>query len=184
MKSLAVALALMALSPAYAQGFFKKPAPAETPAAPATNPQPAPPTAAPAQAPAVKPVPQRTAPPAAIAEQPQPKAVVRPKPQQRAVAPKPPQQPVVSDAPPHPVERPAAAQRPAPPQPVQPAATQNAAAKGMVDPVQECAGGWGIKQAFCRSIQCQRSESFHHPVCVDMRAEQAARQQNTGGGGQ
>ncbi len=169
MKSLAVALALMALSPAYAQGFFKKPAPAETPAAPATNPQPAPPTAAPAQAPAVKPVPQRTAPPAAIAEQPQPKAVVRPKPQQRAVAPKPPQQPVVSDA---------------PPQPVQPAATQNAAAKGMVDPVQECAGGWGIKQAFCRSIQCQRSESFHHPVCVDMRAEQAARQQNTGGGGQ
>lgn len=31
----------------------------------------------------------------------------------------------------------------------------------------ECAGGWGIKQAFCRSVQCQRAESFHHPVCVE-----------------
>ena len=173
MKNLALAVILMASISAQAQGFFKKPAAAETPAAAASKPQAAPTVAPPAPAQAAAPAPIVEAPP-------KPKPVERPK-VQRAAASKPAPQ-AASEAPPQVVERPVQQPRAvAPPQPAP--AAQNAAAKGMVDPVAECAGGWGIKQAFCRSVQCQRAESFHHPVCVEMRAEQANRPPNLGGGG-
>lgn len=173
MKNLALAVILMASISAQAQGFFKKPATAETPAAAASKPQAAPTVAPPAPVQAAAPAPAVEAPP-------KPKPVERPK-VQRAAASKPAPQ-AASEAPPQVVERPVQQPRAAtPPQPAP--AAQNAAAKGMVDPVAECAGGWGIKQAFCRSVQCQRAESFHHPVCVEMRAEQANRPPNLGGGG-
>lgn len=173
MKNLAFAVILMASISAQAQGFFKKPATAETPAAAASKPQAAPTVAPPAPVQAAAPAPVVEAPP-------KPKPVERPK-VQRAAASKPAPQ-AASEAPPQVVERPV--QQPRAVTPPQPApAAQNAAAKGMVDPVAECAGGWGIKQAFCRSVQCQRAESFHHPVCVEMRAEQANRPPNLGGGG-
>lgn len=174
MNKLILAIALTAAVPAQAQGFFKKAVPAESPAAEASKPQPS--TAAPAPAP--KPAPAPAAAPVKAAE-PEVKPKPAPKPQQRPV--KPVQRPAVAEPAPAPAER-AAAHQP-PPQTAPAAASQNAAAKGMVDPVGECAGGWGIAQAFCRSVQCQKAESFHHPVCIDMRAEQAARQQNQMGGG-
>lgn len=173
MKNLALAVILMASISAQAQGFFKKPATPETPAAAASKPQAAPSVAPPAPVQAAAPAPVVEAPP-------KPKPVERPK-VQRAAASKPAPQ-AASEAPPQVVERPVQQPRAVAPPQSAPAA-QNAAAKGMVDPVAECAGGWGIKQAFCRSVQCQRAESFHHPVCVEMRAEQANRPPNLGGGG-
>ena len=188
MKSLLLAVIFMTSFSAHAQGFFKKPAAAETPAAAASKPQPAAPAApTPTPAPA-KPAPaQAVTPPPVVEAPPKPKTAERPRVQQRAAVPKQAPQPAASETPSQVVERPAAP-RPAQ-QPAAPAAVANtdargvAAGRGMVDPVAECAGGWGIKQAFCRSVQCQRAESFHHPVCVDMRAEQANRPPNLGGGG-
>lgn len=172
MKKLVLALLVTTACAAQAQGFFKKPVPAESPAAAASKP--AAPAAAPTPAPAPKPAPVQAVAPAPAVEPPKAKPAPTPKPrvqqQPRVAAPKPSRETQA-------VERPAVQPIPSPaPAPAQDAAAL-AAAKGMVDPVAECAGGWGIKQAFCRSLQCQRSESFHHPVCVDMRAEQAARQQ-------
>lgn len=162
MKNLVLSVMLLAASAsAPAQGFFKKPEPVhEAPApvvvapAPAVNPEPAPaPTAH---------TPPKTAP-----------KKVRHAPRHPAPKIEEKQSPQVDAAPA--VEKPAPLASAHPTTATTPVAPADLAARGIVDPVQACAGGWGIAQAICRSVQCQRAESFHHSVCVEMRAEQAAR---------
>ncbi len=176
MKILLTSVVLVASVSAQAQGFFKKATPAESPAVAASQPRPAAQVQAPEKVPAVKPAATQAASPASAAgPTAKPKSISeRPRAQQpRVTASRP---PAGASAPPQMGQR--QDQQPAPaPQP--PAVAQPAPAmNGMVDPVGACAGGWGITQAFCRSVQCQKAESFHHPVCADMRAEQAARARN------
>ena len=169
MKNLVLAIILVTSFAAQAQGFFKKPAaPAESPAPAASKPQP---VQAPAPAPVQQPAKPKAQPAATPAEKPkaQPRPAAKPRPAPAAEAP--PQPAPVRQAQPAPAPQQAAPQ------------TANSAA-GLVDPVQECAGGWGIAQAFCRSVQCQKAESFHHPVCVTLRAEQAAGHRRYEGDGQ
>jgi outer membrane biosynthesis protein TonB len=156
---LCLALAVMGVAPAQAQGFFKKPASEQ--AAPVAKPAPAP---APVAAPPPMPVPSPA--PAAAAQKPRPPAppkskVVKPRP---APAPAPAAKPAAA---------PAQAPTPAPdPAPVAaPAAPP--APRAAPSPDESCAGLNFLAKPLCVAKECLIRPG--HPQCVAMAKDAEAR---------